>query len=109
MATENTIGAEALVVDIPEGDEWREVPCWVRAETAGGPCKRMPSVVRVYGLPFCEDHGAEAKAGALEELYNDAAQVLELLDNPHAREHNPEALRIIRAGITELNNASVNA
>ncbi len=94
-------GGEALIVELPEGDKWREVPCWVSAEGAGGPCKR-PSVVRVYGLPFCEAHSAEVRAGALEELYSDAAQVLERLDNPSVPEPNPEAIRLVRAAVSGL-------
>jgi hypothetical protein len=68
------------VVEIPQGDDWREVPCWVRAEAAGGECKR-PSVVRVYGMPFCEEHGAECNAGALEELYSEASFALDQMED----------------------------
>ncbi len=59
--------------------------------------------MEVYGLPFCEVHGAECKAGALEELYYDAEQTLGRLDNPHTTPLNPEALRVIRAGVSEMN------
>jgi hypothetical protein len=66
-------------------------------------------VMQVYGLSFCEVHGEEAKAGALEELYYDASVVFERQNNPHAELANPEALRVLEAGHEELVGASVNA
>ena len=70
-------GEEALErVSGPSGP----VPCFVRHEDAGGKCLR-PAVMEVYGLPFCEIHGAEVKFRALEELYYDAANFLARLDN----------------------------
>jgi hypothetical protein len=92
---------EAIVVDIPEGDRYGEVPCWVRVETAGGPCKK-PSVVRVYGLPFCEAHGEEAKSGDLEELYVGAVFALENMEGTFTRAINPKVLNALRAARLEL-------
>ncbi len=77
------------------------VPCGVRHPDAGGKCEQ-PATMEVYGLPFCEVHGAEAKAGALGELYHDAAMVLRRLDNPSVPEPNAEAMRVLRAGVREL-------
>ena len=89
LMTEETLGTEALV---REGDEAFEryryfiaesgpLPCMVRHPDAGGQCER-PAVIEVYRLHFCEVHRAEAKAGALEELYHDAANFLKRLDTP---------------------------
>jgi hypothetical protein len=87
---------ETLVREIPERDEWRGVRCWVRAEAAGGRCERL-AVVKVYGFPFCAEHGAECKDGALEELLVDADMYLERLqgDPPLT---NPAIARVIQAG-----------
>ena len=57
-------GAEAIVREIPATDAAAGFPCRVRAEAAGGACRR-PSTIKVYGLPFCPEHGAEARSGAL--------------------------------------------
>ncbi len=49
--------------------EERPLRCFVRHEDAGDPCSE-PSVVEVYGLPFCEAHGLQATLGAaLEEQH----------------------------------------
>ena len=97
--TEST-GARPLVREIPEGHEWRGIPCWVRERAAAGPCRR-PSVVKVYEFALCEEHGAECKAGALEELYIDADVFFERLqgDPPLT---NPLIGRIIQAGWSQL-------
>jgi hypothetical protein len=94
-------GVETLVLELQGGDRRREAPCWVRAEAAGGPCKR-PSVVRVYGFSFCEQHGTECKDGALEEFYNDADLFFEGVEGDNSLSINPEALRLIRAARLEL-------
>src|SRR3954452_13731010 len=74
--------------------------CCVRHEDAGGQCQR-PAVMAVYELCFCEIHGAEAKAGALEEAYYDAANFLARLDNPYVPEPpNPVALRMLREAVS---------
>lgn len=56
----------------------------------------------VYGLLFCEEHGAEAPAGALDELYQDAGDFLERLDNPHVPAPNAEAERTLGAAMRDL-------
>ncbi len=97
--TEKELGARAVVREGEEAfsryralvEEHGPPPCVVRHPDAGGQCER-PAVMEVYGLNFCELHGAEAKAGALEELYFDAAQFLGRLDNPHVLAPNPAAL-----------------
>jgi hypothetical protein len=83
------------------GHEPHEIRCIVSHEDAGGKCGRE-AVMEVYGLTFCEVHGEEAKAGALEELYHDALQFMELFDAPHVRTLNPEVQRIVSAGVTEI-------
>lgn len=77
------------------------VPCFVRHEDAGGKCQR-DAVMVVYGLPFCEVHGAEAKVGALEEAYYDAGNFLARLDNIHVVEPNPIALHALREAVSAL-------
>jgi hypothetical protein len=76
-------------------------PCVVRHPAAGGRCERS-AVIEVYGLEFCEVHGAEAKSGALEELYFDAANFLERLDNPHIPPPNPVARQALREAVEGL-------
>ncbi len=56
--------------------------CFVRHKAAGGRCERR-ATTEVYYLPFCEIHGAEAKAGTLAEIYHDAEYALDGLINPH--------------------------
>ena len=73
------------------------IPCVVRHADAGGQCGR-DGVLEVYGLVFCGPHGEEAKAGALEELYQDAAWSLQVLDHPHVPDANPALLRAVRGG-----------
>lgn len=102
-----TAKAEAKLGPVPEGAESivrelvgreRDLPCFVRHEDAGGKCKRS-AVVEVYGLNFCELHGAEVKAGALQELYEDASDFLHRLDNPQVVPPNPAALAVIRNAV----------
>lgn len=52
------------------------LPCFVHHRDAGGWCERT-GVMQVYGISFCEVHGAEASAGALAELYHDAGNAIE--------------------------------
>jgi len=89
-------GAESIVRELV-GRE-RDLPCFVRHEDAGGKCERS-AVVKVYGLNFCELHGAEVKAGALQELYEDASDFLHRLDNPQVVQPNPAALAVIRDAV----------
>jgi hypothetical protein len=77
------------------------LPCVVRHEDAGGQCLR-PAVMAAYGLYFCEIHGAEVKAGALEESYFDAANYLERLDNPYVPGPNPAATGALREAVSGL-------
>lgn len=96
MTEEKAIqGPEDLQGIIREGEdalEWAEgrenVHCFVRHPDAGGACER-PAVMEVYGLPFCEIHGVEAKAGALAEIYDAADMDLDRLDNGQAPWQNP--------------------
>jgi hypothetical protein len=87
-------GAENLAYELPEGHMLRGNPCVVAHEDAGGECAR-PGTMMVCGLLFCEVHGEEAKAGALEELYHDATQDLTRPLNPHVKQLNPEAVRVL--------------
>ena len=80
---------QSIARELTEEERSHGLPCWVRHEDAGGYCEREAQTM-VYGLLFCGVHGAEAKAGALLELYQDAAGFLERLDNPHAPIPNAE-------------------
>jgi hypothetical protein len=93
--------AEALARPLNEAEFGRGLPCWVRHPSAGGSCERKATTM-VYGMLFCEDHGAEATAGALGELYRDAGDVLERMDNPHVPLSNAEASRVLEAAWREL-------
>jgi hypothetical protein len=93
--------AEGLALELPEGNPVRELPCVVGHEHAGGECAR-PVTTMVYGLVFCEVHGAEARAGALEELYFDAGQEIQRPLNPHVQGLNPEVERALEAAYSDL-------
>lgn len=84
------------------------LPCVVRHPNAGGQCG-WKAVLEVYALPFCEVHGAEVKAAALIELYNDAADFLERFDNPHVPEGNPAVFEVLRTGVDELRDRVLEA
>ena len=94
-------GWENLAHELPEGNPLRGGPCTVSHEDAGGACGRGAEMM-VYGLPFCEVHGAEVKAGALEELHHDTVEFLELFDREDIRGINPEVRRAIRSGLAKL-------
>jgi hypothetical protein len=94
------------VQELPE--EGRGLPCFVHHEDAGGRCEREATMM-VYGLQFCEIHGAEIKAGALEELFQDAADMLERPDNPHVPALNPAAALALRSGRDLLIGATAEA
>jgi hypothetical protein len=102
-------GAENLVREGADAFAWaREMiaehgplPCVVSHEDAGGLCQRK-ATMEVYGLGFCEVHGAEAKAGALEELYHDAMQEILRPLNPDATQINPEAAAALEAAADDL-------
>src|SRR5215211_2142998 len=72
------------------------LPCFVRDRAAGGRCSR-PATMEVYGLAFCEAHGQECKAGALEEFYSDADFSLERIEGGSRSALNPEVARVIEA------------
>ncbi len=74
----------------------RDFPCVVRHEDAGGPCTRT-ATMEVYGLAFCEEHGEECAAGALEEMHQEAIEFFDRFDNPQVPElSNPLVLRAVR-------------
>src|SRR5829696_8692826 len=88
-----------IVRRIQDGDvEWG-FPCVVSHREAvgdGGPCER-PAAMTVYGLSFCEEHGEEAAAGALEEMHQDAQDFFERFDGPGVVPlGNPLARRALR-------------
>lgn len=99
-------GAESIVREAVE--EERDLPCFVRHEDAGGLCPRT-AVVRVYGLPFCGVHGAEVRAGALEEVYMEAREFFERYDNPYVGPVTPVALAVIRDMREKLVDAEIAA
>ena len=85
-------GAEDLVRDL--ADEERNLRCFVRHEDAGGKCGRK-AVVKVYGLNFCELHGAEVRIGALNDLYEESREFFYRLDNVHTERPHPAVLAVI--------------
>ena len=95
--------AESVVLEGDKALTWadRDVRCVVSHEDAGGRCGRT-AVMEVYGLAFCGVHGAEAKAGALEELYYDASNFLERLENDCVPAPNPAALGALREAAGKL-------
>ena len=96
-------GAEAFAEPMRELIEENEpLPCVVGLHSSLEKCGR-DATMEVYGLSFCEIHGAECKAGALEELYFDAAQEVQRPLNLHITRMNPEAERVLRAATDELN------
>ena len=84
--------------------------CWVALPGEPGEEKgeRCPgeAVLECYGLPFCEVHGAEVRAGATAELNQDASEFFEGLDNDQVPEGNPEAMARVRAAVRELTEAT---
>ena len=102
-SAEESGGTEPLVRTEEGGGQ-----CWVGKGLDGVRCPR-PAVLRVYGLGMCAEHGEEARAGALSELYYDAVQVVERLRNPYVDTLNPEASRVMAAGAAELWRACAEA
>jgi hypothetical protein len=88
---------EREIVRSLEGEELEQsLPCWVGHGEGLDPCKQ-PSVVRVYGLPFCEVHGEEIRAGAMEEMVQEADEFFRRMDSPEVPEFTNELiLRIVR-------------
>lgn len=93
--------AEALARPLDDELRVHGFPCWVNHEYAGGPCGRT-AITMVYGLLFCDVHGAEATAGALADLYQDAADELGRLENPHLPTGNVVAVEAVRAAREEF-------
>lgn len=93
--------AETLARPLTDAERACDLPCWVRHPSAGGQCPRAATTM-VYGLLFCEAHGAEATAGALAELFQDAGDYLERLDNPHVPPPNAEAAKAFKLALSGL-------
>ncbi len=84
-----------IVRELETGDDRRGLPCCVGHGEDVEACMR-PSMMEVYGLPFCGEHGAECADGALEELHQDAYAFFERFNNPEVPElSNP----LVRAGL----------
>jgi hypothetical protein len=60
----------------------KELPCFVQHPDAGGQCPEKAATI-VYGLHFCEVHGAEAGPGALYQARQEAGEFFERLRSPH--------------------------
>ena len=75
-----------LVREIPEAERDDDRRCWAALRTgpstSGEHCEGL-AAYEVYGIPLCEVHGAESKAGALEEMYFHASEELGRPFNPH--------------------------
>lgn len=77
-----TNGQFALTRATTDEELAKELPCFVQHADAGGQCPEKASKI-VYGLNFCEVHGAEAGAGALYQARQEAGEFFERLRNPH--------------------------
>lgn len=71
-----------MVRNMTEEELAEELPCFVQHADAGGQCHEKASKI-VYGLNFCEVHGAEAGAGALYQARQEAGEFFERFLNPH--------------------------
>lgn len=82
-------------------------PCCV-GERYDGPDRMMPracerpAVMQVYGLSMCEAHGAEAAAGALEEIAYDLENELQRPMNAHVKRLSPHVEAALRRGFEVL-------
>ncbi len=85
---------ESIARYLNEEERDRELRCWTRHPDAGGFCG-CPAEMAVYGLPFCGVHGAEIRAGTLSELFEDAADTIERLNNPYVPICNEEAAEVV--------------
>ena len=104
---EGAPGADALMRE-PAAGESGPLPCVVRHADAGGRGGR-PAALEGWGLALCAVHGAEAKAGALAEMYGDAADFLGRLDNAHVPDYpNPAAQAALRRAVSGLQAAGSN-
>lgn len=103
-------GFDGMIQEGPEAFEGYHGPlrCSVHHRHAGGWCERE-GVMQIYGLSFCEVHGAEARAGALAEIYHNAGNALEDLLGPEDASANVAALAVIHAGIEEVRGRCIEA
>jgi hypothetical protein len=93
-----------MVRDLDQTNEnERGLPCVVRHPDAGGRCERE-ATIRTHGvLNFCPEHGAEARIGALLELYQDAGYFFDRFRNPYVPDMNPLVERELGAAIRRMN------
>ncbi len=94
-------GAEAFAGMRELIEEGGPLPCVVGLHSSLEECGRA-ATMEVYGLSYCEIHGAECKAGALAEIYHDAAQEVGRPLNGHVAPMTPEAERVLQAASDEL-------
>lgn len=78
--TEETNSIKSLMEDaLGIVRDFAGAPCVVsHPDAVDGRCER-PGAVKVWGLPFCELHGAEAEAAAFEDLTEELDSVLGML------------------------------
>ncbi len=79
----------------------RGLPCFVYHEDADGHCERT-ATTRVYGLAFCGAHGAEVRAGALLEAYEDAGHFFDRFRNPHTPDVSEIVERELAAAVDRM-------
>lgn len=104
--TENTANARMERDLDPTDENERGRPCCVYHPDAGGRCERT-STVRMYDLLcFCPEHGAEARLGALMEVYQDAAYFFDRFRNPHVPDINGLVDRELGAAVVRMNDES---
>ncbi len=84
------------------------LPCFVHHRYAGGWCER-PGVMQVYGISFCEVHGAEVKAGVMAEIYHDAARDIEDMSRYEDSSANVVMETYLSIGHRELTNRCIEA
>lgn len=77
-------------------ERYGEVPACRFGCGHGEGCER-PSVMEVYGLPMCREHGEEAASAALAELGHHVEQELERPLNAHVRALSPELEHALRS------------
>jgi len=65
-----------------------DAPCFVHHPDAGGQCERT-ATMRVYGLHFCEEHGEDAKLGAISQAVHEAFTFFSRFRNPEAEGVSP--------------------
>lgn len=72
-----------IVRYLEDGDQERDFPCSVGWQGSPEEACERPAAMEVYGLVFCEEHGEEAKDGALEEMHQDADEFFTRFTTPH--------------------------